>query len=116
MSEVITEQAALVAILRKWGCGDAWLLPEIEWLNHTINKMNVWLDRGDGIAVYRNEDFGHPELGDLRFMSYGSRTAQLEVEEPPTRLPDGPGGDINWRYQLAYTYMGPMLEMPQEGQ
>jgi hypothetical protein len=45
---------------------------------------------------------GHPGMGDKKFVSYGSPTAQLEVNEPPQRLPDI-GGDINWRYWLIGT-------------
>lgn len=67
-----------------------------------------WLARGDGVAVYRNEDFGSPELGHRQFVSYGSAAAQLEVAEPPTRLPDI-GHAINYRYQLVGTYKGDPL-------
>jgi hypothetical protein len=62
-----------------------------------------WLARGDGIAVYRNEDLGHPEIGHLQFLSFGSHEAQLETDTPPERLPDI-GSRINWRYRLAGTY------------
>lgn len=44
---------------------------------HTINR---WLERGDGVAVYQNEDLGHPELGKRQFVSFGSRNAQLEYQ------------------------------------
>lgn len=65
-----------------------------------------WLDRGDGIAVYRNSEIGHPQAGHLKFVSYGSPAAQLEVlthEELPDRLPDI-GDEINWRYTLTGWY------------
>ncbi len=58
-----------------------------------------WLARGDGCAVYRNEALDSANHGHRQFTSYGSPAAQLEVEEPPTRLPDI-GGRINWPYQL----------------
>lgn len=61
-----------------------------------------WLGRGDGIAVYENQELGHPELGHKQFVSYGSSAAQLETDEPPTILPDI-GGRINWRYCLVAT-------------
>lgn len=61
-----------------------------------------WLDRGDGVAVYRNADLGHPEIGHLQFVSYGSKDAQIESDEPPQKMPDI-GGAINWRYQLHAT-------------
>lgn len=71
-------------------------------LNHAVGLINGWIDRGDGLAIYRNEDLGHPLLGHLQFVSFGSPAAQLEVltaEELPERLPDI-GGRINWRYCL----------------
>jgi hypothetical protein len=74
-------------------------------VNDSARLMNGWLERGDGVAVYRNDDFGHPEAGRLIFVSYGSSAAQLEGDEPPQRLPDI-GGLILWRYQLAGVYRG----------
>jgi len=59
-----------------------------------------WLDRGDGVAVYENQDLWHPCLGHRKFVSYGSNEAQLETYDPPARLPDI-GSQINWRYYLA---------------
>lgn len=59
--------------------------------------------RGDAVCVYRNEDMGHPELGDVKVTSYGSDASMLEERQfptPPTTLPDI-GGQINWRYQLV---------------
>lgn len=71
-------------------------------------QMNVWLERGDGVAVYENVDLGHPGLGHKQFVSFGSPKAQLEVEEPPTRMPDI-GAQINWRYHLKAVYRGEPL-------
>lgn len=71
-------------------------------------QFNRWLDRGDGLAIYENHDLGHPELGHIKIVSYGSQTALLETGTPPERLPDI-GVDINWRYQLIGTYRGPVL-------
>jgi hypothetical protein len=68
-----------------------------------INTINGWLERGDGVAVYRNQDLGHPDVGHLKLMSYGSVLAQIESDEPPTTLPDI-GNAINWRYQLEGVY------------
>lgn len=70
--------------------------------------VNRWLERGDGIAVYQNQDFGSPQLGEKKYVSFGSTAAQLETEEPPQRLPDI-GGAINWRYWLVGTYKGAPL-------
>lgn len=84
------------------------LAPDASDAGATIAILNRWLDRGDGIAIYENQDLGHPELGHVQFLSYGSPAAQLETEEPPVRLPDI-GGAINWRYQLVGVYRGAML-------
>lgn len=70
--------------------------------------VNRWLERGDGVAVYRNEDLGSRMLGHRQFLSFGSPQAQLEGDVPPQRLPDI-GTAINWRYQLEGTYRGPAL-------
>lgn len=75
--------------------------------------VNRWLARGDGAAVYQNHLLGHPELGHIKIVSYGSPAAQLEVgqEDLPDRLPDGlPAGAINWRYSLVGTYHGGQLD------
>jgi hypothetical protein len=71
-------------------------------------QIDRWLARGDGAAIYRNNDLGHPEIGMPRIVSYGSPAAQLEVAEPPARLPDGlPAGAINWRFGLEAVCGGP---------
>lgn len=77
---------------------------EAEITFEQVTVMTRWLGRGDGIAVYQNQDMGHRDLGLLQFLSYGSPAAQLEGE-PPTRLPDI-GGAINWRYTLVGTFRG----------
>lgn len=61
--------------------------------------VSNWLARGDGCAVYENAALDSSSLGHKQFVSYGSEKAQLEVVEPPTRLPDI-GNNINWAYQL----------------
>lgn len=83
----------------------------LDWRSHaTINK---WLARGDGAAVYRNENISpmpdsHPEY---KTVSFGSTAAMLEVDVPPQTLPDI-GGQINWRYQLFGTCRG--AEIPED--
>lgn len=75
-------------------------------------QVNRWLARGDGVAVYVNQDLGHPELGDWRPVSFGSVHALLEVptaDELPQRLPDTPKL-INWRYQLEAVYRGDQID------
>jgi hypothetical protein len=74
-----------------------------EWLASTNILIQGWLGRGDGVAIYENADLGHPEVGRLKLVSFGSRAAQLETDDPPQRLPDI-GTDINWRYVLKGTY------------
>ena len=62
-----------------------------------------WLERGDGVAVYENVDLGHPELGHLQFVSFGSPEAMLPGE-PPSLMPDI-GTAINWRYTLKAKFL-----------
>jgi len=61
-------------------------------------------ERGSGIAVYRNEDLGHPEVGRCVGLTYGQPEAQFEGD-PPEQCPDGLlrdiTGGINWRFRLA---------------
>lgn len=81
---------------------------------HSRPLLNWWLERGDGIAVYENQELGHPDNGVKVFVSFGSPAAQLETEEPPRTLPDGLLAEgllngINWRYQLIGTYRGEAL-------
>jgi hypothetical protein len=71
-------------------------------------QVNKWLERGDGIAVYENHDFGSATMGHRQFVSYGSPSAMLEVDVPPQRLPDI-GNAINWRFQLIGVYRGELL-------
>lgn len=70
-----------------------------------MSLIDQWLERGDGVAVYRNMDLGHPDVGHVQAVSFGSPDAQLETDEPPKILPDI-GGAINWRYHLVGTYRG----------
>lgn len=70
-----------------------------------IEKVNRWLARGDGAAVYENHDLGSVDVGQIQVVSYGSPDAQLEVAEAPEQLPDI-GHRINWRYRLVGTYRG----------
>lgn len=73
-----------------------------------IPVINRWLERGDGLAVYENHDLGHSEVGHRQYLSFGSPSAQLEMEDPPERLPDI-GDAINWRYVLVGVYRGAAL-------
>lgn len=101
------------------------------WYDQIVSLLGKAHARGDGIAVYVNHDLGHPELGQIQVMSYGSDASQLETRNidtlsednrkayvrgtaifgedlVPTTLPDI-GGRINWRYQLeAVVPAGPV--------
>lgn len=68
-----------------------------------LEKVNLWVARGDGAAVYENAEIGHPGMGLCQIASFGSSAAQLETDVPPERLPDM-DGLINWRYVLVATY------------
>lgn len=92
----------------------------IQWVDHpeademlagNIRAINGWLERGDGVAVYENQDLGHYDLGHKVFLSFGSSAAQIEHEPP---LPSGcpinlPHGMMHWRYVLVGTYRGESL-------
>lgn len=73
-----------------------------------IDRINLWLARGDGVAVYENMDLGHRELGHRQFISYGSAAAAIQGYAPPERLPDFPQR-INWRYCLIGVFQGASL-------
>lgn len=70
---------------------------EIAASKYTLQR---WLDRGDGIAMYENMAMDSMNIGHKKWVSYGSPSAQIEMDEPPQRLPDI-GGQINWAYQLV---------------
>jgi hypothetical protein len=79
-------------------------------------QLNTWLARGDGVAVYENNDLSHYDMGHVKITSFGGRDAQLKDTHhdpnPPERLPDGlPKGHINWRYTLVGTYRGAALPL-----
>lgn len=72
----------------------------------SMDLMDRWVARGDGVAVYENHDFNSRYLGDRQYVSYGSDAAQLETDTPPVNMPDI-GSAINWRYQLIAVHGGP---------
>lgn len=79
---------------------------EPRWAAYARELIDGWIERGDGCAVYRNEDLSHPQMGHLQFVSFGGQSAQLGVggnRLPPIQLPDV-GDSINWRYVLIGTY------------
>ncbi len=92
---------------------------EVQWVDDLLQLATKAHARGDGVAVYVNQDLGHPDIGQWQVVSYGSEASQLETRNSPagraeaeplryfkheddvlwTTLPDI-GGRINWRYQL----------------
>lgn len=100
MTTISYGQASIVALLGQHYEEDT---PDV------IEQVNGWLVRGDGIAVYQNQDMGHPDVGHIMLASFGSDLALLETDTPPTTLPDTPQG-INWRYQLIGTYRGELIQ------
>ncbi len=100
--------------VQRFSPADLLALLEEQWpdgvkeLHAACEQINQWLARGDGAAIYRNEEFGHPGMGHIEIVSYGSSMAQLESQDPPIQLPDI-GTTINWRYRLIGTYQGEVL-------
>lgn len=80
---------------------------ERKFCESNIAKVNVWLKRGDGVAVYENQNLSSPMAGHNQFISFGSKAAQVTGEEPPDRMPDL--GRSNWAYYLVGTYRGEPL-------
>jgi len=74
-------------------------------------KINTWLARGDGVAVYENMAMDSTTFGARVFLSFGSLEAQLDVEHPPDRMPDIPE-PFGWKYCLQGTYRGEALGFP----
>lgn len=74
------------------------------------HTLNTWLNRGDGVAIYRNLNHGTDGVGygEYQFISYGSRASILETATPPTYLPDI-AGMFNAGYRLEGVYHGQPL-------
>ena len=62
-------------------------------------------ERGGSWFAYRNEAGDSSQCGHLKFLKCGPGCT---YETPPTKLPDGPDGAINWPYQ-------PVSEQPVVG-
>ncbi len=57
-------------------------------------KFKAWLDRGDKIVVYQNQDLGHHDLGRLMFIP------SKDAPELGSRGPDTEACGMGWRYTL----------------
>ena len=79
------------------------LLAEQELSESAVAIVHGWLARGDGAAVYRNEALDSGTHGHCVTVSFGSPAAQIELDEPPQRMPDI-GDHIGWKYQLLATH------------
>jgi len=73
-----------------------------------LDQINGWLVRGDGVAVYEAMAMDRSDFGARKYISFGSKEAQLETNDPPQRLPDI-GNQINWQYQLVGSHRGKPL-------
>lgn len=85
------------------------ILVEEEYDDRTLNLIQRWLARGDGVAVYENQDLGHPLLGMHVLVSWGGPEANLLKDafpEPPKTLPfdNIEGVGLGWRYTLQGVY------------
>ena len=86
--------------------------PELSAMIGAANMPIVqrWLDRGDGVAVYRNHDFGATMFNCTVMMSYGSPAAQIEAAEPPEQMPDTGMFGTPWAYRLEGVARGVVLD------
>lgn len=66
--------------------------------NGTVTLVTKWIARGDRAAVYRNADLGHPDLGQIVCVSFGSAEAQV-----PTKPCEACGGSGGERHASAPT-------------
>lgn len=88
---------------------------DASWVNSVLALGERAHGRGDGVAIYVNQDLGHPDIGQWQVVSYGGSEAQLETHD--RTYPDGVqtfthgddvltlvlpdiGGRINYRYWL----------------
>jgi len=113
---VQAKEAEMASAPKRYSDGDVReLLTEQGYEPHEQDRafalIGRWHARGDGAAIYENQDLGHPELGHIQIVSYGGPDSQLETPTPPERLPDI-GGHINWRYTLTGVLPPPAQEEP----
>lgn len=63
-------------------------------------QWSHWLNRGDVILIFTNQDLSHPEVGHVITMPwYGD----LEEHPLPPHAPDHPAIGLGWRYTLTHT-------------
>lgn len=60
------------------------------------DKWTQWLERGDDILIFENNDLGHPELGRRLTMPWAS------ADPLPPHGPDNPSIGFGWRYTTDY--------------
>lgn len=87
-----------------------------------IERLNTWLARGDGVAVYENADLGHREFGWPQLASFGSINSQLEPRCGTCGMSAEEDESGNWVHCVvrvpddhAVDYPGPPQKMPDVG-
>lgn len=76
------------------------------FVDRSMDLMQRWLGRGDGVAVYLNMALDSASVGSRKYLSFGSEKAQIEPSGcgpdglPPERMPDIQGLEPGWRYRL----------------
>jgi len=69
------------------------------------DRIRKVLDRGDSIATYENKNKKYWGYGHKQFLSFGSLSAQINMENPPVQMPDI-GGVCYPGYQLIAIVRG----------
>lgn len=62
-------------------------------------QWSRWLDRGDIILIFTNEDLGHPDVGHVMTMPW---YADLDEYPLPAHGPDTVVTGLGWRYRLTH--------------
>jgi hypothetical protein len=74
---------------------------DLDWLNAVEQLGQRAHARGDGLAIYVNNDLGHPEVGQWQVVSYGGEDAQLETREDYGDPDDDAEVPEQWRVKKA---------------
>jgi len=70
---------------------------EVPTYKRTLSRLEKWIDKGDKVAVYKNEDLSSPEVGHKVFLRVGKGAT---LKKAPKRMPDNPIIPRAWRYRL----------------
>lgn len=77
------------------------------WDKSCAPIFTKFLERGDGIAMYKNQAMDSKDYGRLVCMSFGSSAAQIESTTPPEKMPDTGQFSTPWAYTLVNTLILP---------